>query len=158
VNLQGQLIGIPTLGAVDPNSGSSANGIGFAIPSDRVQFVMEQLIKNGQLVTTGQGFIGIQGEDVTPQLAASYNLGAQSGVLIVGFAQAANGTSPAQQAGLKQGDIITQVDGQTIAGNSDLASALLSKSPGTQVKITFVRGSSTSTVTVTLGERPTNAG
>lgn len=158
VNLQGQLIGIPTLGAVDPNSGSSANGIGFAIPSDRVQFVMEQLIKNGQLVTTGQGFIGIQGEDVTPQLASSYNLGAQSGVLIVGFAQAANGTSPAQQAGLKQGDIITQVDGQSIAGNSDLASALLSKSPGTQVKITFVRGSSTSTVTVTLGERPTNAG
>ncbi|HEX8994465.1 MAG TPA: trypsin-like peptidase domain-containing protein [Ktedonobacterales bacterium] len=158
VNLQGQLIGVPTLGAVDPNSGGSANGIGFAIPSDRVKFVMDQLIKNGHMVNTGQGFIGIQGEDVTSQIASSYNLGAQSGVLIIGFAQAANGASPAQQAGLKSGDIITAVNDQTVSDNNDLASALLTKQPGTQVKITYVRGNSTGSVTVTLGERPTNAG
>jgi S1-C subfamily serine protease len=158
VNLSGQLIGLPTLGAVDPNSGSAANGIGFAIPSDRVKFVMDQLIKNGHLVNSGQGFMGIQGEDVTPQLAATYHLGAQSGVLVVGFANSANGSSPAQQAGLQAQDIITAVDGQTVNDNNDLASALLSKQPGTQVKITYVRGTSTHTTTVTLGERPTNAG
>jgi S1-C subfamily serine protease len=158
VNLSGQLIGVPTLGAVDPNSGSAANGIGFAIPSDRVKFVMDQLIKNGHLVNSGQGFMGIQGEDVTPQLAATYHLGAQSGVLVVGFANSASGSSPAQQAGLQAQDIITAVDGQTVNDNNDLASALLSKQPGTQVKITYVRGTSTNTTTVTLGERPTNAG
>lgn len=158
VNLSGQLIGVPTLGAVDPNSGGSANGIGFAIPSDRVKYVMEQLIANGRLVNTGQGFLGVKGEDVTPQIASSYNLNAQSGVLIVGFAQAANGSSPAEQAGLKSGDIITAVDEQTVNDNNDLASALLSKQPGAQVKVTYVRGSSTNSVTVTLGERPTNAG
>jgi S1-C subfamily serine protease len=158
VNLSGQLIGVPTLGAVDPNSGGAANGIGFAIPSDRVKFVMDQLIKNGHLVNSGQGFIGIKGEDVTPQLAASFNLSAQSGVLVVGFANAANGSSPAQQAGLKQNDIITAVDGQTVNGNNDLAAALQTKQPGAQVKLTYLRGSSTSSVTVTLGERPTNAG
>jgi S1-C subfamily serine protease len=158
VNLSGQLIGLPTLGAVDPNSGSAANGIGFAIPSDRVKFVMDQLIKNGHLVNSGQGFMGIQGEDVTPEIAATYHLGAQSGVLIVGFANSASGSSPAQQAGLQAQDIITAVDGQTVNDNNDLASALLSKQPGTQVKITYVRGTSTHTTTVTLGERPTNAG
>lgn len=158
VNLSGQLVGVPTLGAVDPNSGGSAAGIGFAIPSNRVQFVMDQLIKNGRLVTTGQGFIGIRGEDVTPQIAASYNLGAQQGVLIVGFVPAASGSSPAQQAGLQQNDIITAVNGQAIADSNALASALIPQSPGSQVKITYVRGSSTHTVTVTLGERPTTSG
>jgi len=156
VNLKGELIGVPTLGVVDPTSGTAANGIGFAIPSDRVQFVMQQLIKYGHMVTSGQGFLGIQGEDVTPQIASSYNLGAQSGVLVVGFANAANGSSPAQNAGLKQGDIITAINDQTVTDNSDLASALLSKSPGTQVKVTYVRGTSTSSVNVTLGERPTS--
>ena len=71
---------------------------------------------------SGQGFLGVRGEDVTPQIASAYNLGAQSGVLIVGFVPAANGSSPAQQAGLQQGDIITAVNGQTVSGNSDLAS------------------------------------
>ena len=158
VNLSGQLIGLPTLGAVDPNSGSAASGIGFAIPSDRVKFVMDQLIKNGRLVNSGQGFLGIEGVDVDPQVASSNNLSVQSGVMIYGFANAASGSSPAQSAGLKKQDVITAVDGQTVNDNNDLASILLSKQPGAQVKITYVRGTSTSSVTVTLGERPTNAG
>ncbi|HEX9037298.1 MAG TPA: trypsin-like peptidase domain-containing protein [Ktedonobacterales bacterium] len=158
VDLTGKLIGMPTLGAVDPNSGGTASGIGFAIPSNRVQFVMDQLIKYGHLQNSGQGFLGIRGEDVTPQIASAYNLGAQSGVLITDFANSASGASPAQQAGLQQGDIITGVNGQTVAGNSDLASILLPLSPGTKVTITYVRGSASNTVTVTLGERPTSAG
>ena len=158
VDLSGQLIGVPTLGAVDPNSGGTAPGIGFAIPSNRVQFVMDQLIKNGHLVNSGQGFLGVEGQDVTPQLASAYNLNAQSGVLVVGFANAASGASPAQAAGIQQQDIITAVDGQTVNSSNDLAAALQSKAPGTQVKITLMRGSNQQTVTVTLGERPTNAG
>jgi S1-C subfamily serine protease len=158
VDLTGQLIGVPTLGAVDPNSGSAANGIGFAISSNRVKFVTDQLIKYGKLQSSGQGFLGVRGEDVTPQIAEAYNLGAQSGVLIVGFAQSASGSSPAQQAGLREGDIITAVNGKTVSGNSDLASILLPLEPGAKVTITYVRGTSSNTVTVTLAERPTTSG
>jgi S1-C subfamily serine protease len=158
VNLQGQLIGIPTLGAVDPNTGSGASGIGFAIPSDRVKFVADQLISSGHLTNSGQGFMGIRGEDVTPQLASANNLPVQSGVLITGFVNDAAGSSPAQQAGLKQGDIIVAVNGQSVTGNGDLAAQLISQSPGTQVKVTIARGSGQQNVTVTLGERPTNLG
>jgi S1-C subfamily serine protease len=157
VNLQGQLIGVPTLAAADPQSGTAANGIGFAIPSDRVQFVAQQLIAHGHLVSTGQGFLGVRGTDVTPQLASAYNLPVQSGFLITGFVADASGKSPAQQAGLRTGDIIVAVNSQQIGGNADLASTLVNLAPGTKVTVSFVRGSSKpQQVSVTLGERPVN--
>ena len=158
VNLQGQLIGIPTLGAVDPNTGAGASGIGFAIPSDRMKFVADQLISTGHLSNSGQGFLGVRGEDVTPELASANNLPVQSGVLLVGFVNDAAGKSPAQQAGLKQGDIIIAVNGQSVTSNGDLAALLISDSPGTQVKVTIARGSGQQNISVTLGERPTNLG
>jgi S1-C subfamily serine protease len=154
VDLQGQLIGIPTLGAVDPNTGSQANGIGFAIPSNRVKFVTQQLIQNGKLTNTGQGFLGVRGTDVTPQLASAYNLPVQSGFLVTGFANDAAGSSPAQQAGIQTGDIIVAVNGQQITSNADLATFLLSQSPGTKVTVTVQRGNSQQKITVTLGEYP----
>ena len=156
VNLQGQLIGIPTLGAVDPNTGASANGIGFAIPSDRVKFVTDQIISTGHLSNTGQGFLGVRGEDVTPQLASANGLPVQSGVLIVGFVNDSAGKSPAQAAGIKNGDIIVAVNKQSVTNNGDLASLLISDSPGTKVTLTIARGSSQQNIQVTLGERPTN--
>ncbi|MGH2485622.1 MAG: S1C family serine protease [Ktedonobacterales bacterium] len=156
VNLQGQLIGIPTLGAVDPNTGSGANGIGFAIPSNRMTFVTRQLIAHGHLVSSGQGFLGISGQDVTPQLASAYNLPAQSGVIVSGFANDASGGSPAQSAGIKTGDIITAVNGQAVASNGDLSAALISQAPGTQVTVTVQRASNQHQIKVKLGERPPN--
>jgi len=156
VDLQGQLIGIPTLAAADPQSGTAAEGIGFAIPSNRVKFVAQQLIQQGHLTNTGQGFIGVRGADVTPQLAAANGLSVQSGVLVSAFANDASGKSPAQQAGVRTGDIITAVNGQTVNDNGDLASALISLSPGTQVTLSIQRGNSQLSVKVTLGERPTN--
>jgi serine protease Do len=80
----------------------------------------------------------------------------RGGVLIGGFANDSAGQSPAQQAGLRTGDVITAVDGQTINTSGDLASALLSKSQGTRVTLTVYRGPSQLTIKVTLGERPTN--
>jgi S1-C subfamily serine protease len=157
VNLQGQLIGMPTLGASNTESGSAAVDIGFAIPSNRIKFVTDQLISSGKLTSSGQGFLGIQGQDVTAQLAVADNLAAQQGVLVTGFATDAAGTSPAQQAGLRAGDVIIAVNGQQISGNDDLASALLNLTPGTQVTLTLLRGSAQQTVKVTLGERPVNS-
>lgn len=154
VNLHGELIGIPTLGASDPNTGSAANGIGFAIPSNRVKFVTDQLIKSGHVTSTGQGFLGINGADVTPEIAAAYNLPADHGVLITGFVQDASGQSPAQRAGLQEGDIILAVNEQQVSGNGDLAGILFPLTPGTTVQVTVQRGSSQQTVDVTLSERP----
>ncbi len=154
VDLHGQLIGIPTLAATDPNIGGAANGIGFAIASNRVKFIAGQLVRYGHVVNTGQGFLGISEVDVTPDLQAADRLPVDHGVLITGFSPDASGKSPAQQAGLQVGDIIIAVNGTTINGNGDLAGILQQLSPGTQVKITVQRGSAQKTVTVTLGERP----
>jgi S1-C subfamily serine protease len=155
VNLQAQLIGIPTLAAENPESGTAAAGIGFAIPSNRVKFVTDQLIKNGHLSNTGQGFLGIRAEDVTPDLASSYNLPVQSGVLVTDFANDASGKSPAQAAGIQKGDIIVAVNGQSINTSGDLSGVLTNLSPGSRVAISIVRGANRSDIQVTLGERPT---
>jgi S1-C subfamily serine protease len=155
VDLQGRLIGIPTLGATSPEGGA-ANGIGFAIASDRVKFITDQLVKNGKLTSTGQGFIGIRGQDVTPELASAYNLPVDHGVVVTGFVNDASGKSPAQQAGVQTGDIIVAVNGQQVNGNGNLASVLVSQPPGTQVVLTVQRGSSQQNIRVTLGERPVN--
>jgi S1-C subfamily serine protease len=156
VNLQGQLIGIPTLGAVDQNTGNTAAGIGFAIPVNRAIYVEKQLVKNGHLTSTDQGFLGIQGEDVTPDLASADGLSVQQGVLVINFANDASGKSPAQSAGVRKGDVITAVEGKSISNSGDLASALLPKAPGTVVTLTIERGTSQISIKVTLGERPTN--
>ena len=154
VDLQGRLIGVPTLAAANPNSGAAADGIGFAIPSDRVKFVADQLISTGKLTNTGRGFLGVQVQDVTPELAAAYSLPAKSGVLVVAFGQDANGKSPAQDAGVKTGDIITAVNGQDVASSSNLSTVLSGQAPGAQVTLKIVRGSQTLDIKVTLGERP----
>jgi S1-C subfamily serine protease len=154
VNLSGQLIGIPTLSATDAETGSSANGIGYAISSDRVAYVVAQLVQNGKLTSSDQGFLGIEGQDVTPQLADADGLSTGSGVLVAGFANDAAGQSPAQQAGLQTGDVITAVNGQTISGSDDLASATMDRTPGTKVTLTVIRGAGQQNIVLTLGERP----
>lgn len=154
VDLNGHLVGIPTLAAVDPQVNAPANGIGFAIPVNRVKFVVPQLIQNGRLVNTGQGFLGIQGEMVTPPLAAANHLSAQSGVLVTGFAKDASGQSPAQQAGIRLGDVIVAIGGQSVTSSADIASVTLSEQPGTQVQVTVARGTNRTTANVKLGQRP----
>ena len=103
----------------------------------------DQLISTGKLTNTGRGFLGVQVQDVTPELAAAYDLPAKSGVLVVAFGQDANGKSPAQDAGVKTGDIITAVNGQEVASSSDLSTVLSGQAPGTQVTLKIVRGSQT---------------
>jgi S1-C subfamily serine protease len=158
VNLQGQLVGIPTLAAADPQSGTAASGIGFAIPVNRVKFIADQLIKNGHVANTGQGFLGVVGVSVTPSLAQANNLPVDHGVLVTDFAPDESGQSPAQKAGLQQGDIIIAVNGTEVDTDQDLSGALLSLAPGTQIKLTVARGSGQRQVNVTLGERPAGNG
>ena len=157
VNLSGQLLGIPTLAEVNTETGTTANGIGYAISSNRVQYVAEQLIQHGAIASSNQGFLGIQGEDVTPQLAAANGLSVTSGVVITTFANDSAGVSPAQRAGLQIGDVIVAVNGQAISDSTGLSSFTLAAEPGSTITVTYVRGTTQKTVTVTLGERPANA-
>ncbi len=114
----------------------------------------QQLIQNGRLTNTNQGFLGIEGQDVTPQVAAQRGLSVQYGVLVMGFANDASGKSPAQQAGIQVGDVIVAINGAVIVNSLDIASVTLSHQPGTQIKVTVVRNGNQQTMTVTLGERP----
>ncbi|WP_376793777.1 S1C family serine protease [Thermogemmatispora sp.] len=148
VDLSGNVIGIPTVAAIDPEFNTPANGVGFAIPSNRVRFIAQQIIATGQVTHTGRAALGVRVASVTPQLAAQDNLPVDYGSLIVSVT--ANG--PAARAGLRAGDIIVAIDGQKVTDNQTLSDILVNKSPGQTAKVTVYRGNQQMTVTVTLGE------
>jgi S1-C subfamily serine protease len=154
IDLNGNLIGIPTLTAVDPEFNAPANGVGFAIPSNRVKFIAEQLITAGNVTHTGRAAIGIKPESVDPNLQAQGNLPVDHGVLIY---QLVSGGA-AEKAGMKTGDIIVQIDGKAIKSVSDLEDALLTKNPGDKITVTVYRNNQQITLNnVVLGELQANS-
>ncbi len=148
VDMQGNLIGIPTLTAIDPEFNAPASGVGFAIPSNRVSFVVPQIIQSGKVTHTGRSALGISAVPVDPSVQAQDNLSVDHGVLI---AQLVSGGG-AQKAGLQVGDVIVQVNNQDVTDTSTLTAALLTRSPGEIVPVKIYRGSQQLTVNVTLGE------
>jgi S1-C subfamily serine protease len=151
VNLQGQFLGIPTLEAADPQEGGAAQGLGFAIPVDRVSFITQQLIKSGKVTNSGRAYLGIRPADVTAQLQASYSLPINHGVLI----EQVEAGSPAAKAGQQSGEIIVGIDGTTVNTTVDLDDAVTRLQPGHKVQLSVVGSDGTSkTVTVTLGPLP----
>src|SRR6266702_46018 len=147
VDLQGNLIGIPTLGAIDPEFRTPANGVGFAIPSNRVKLIAEQIINTGKVTHTGRAALGVSVISVNANLAAQDNLSVDHGALIASVVQ----NSAAAQAGLRAGDVIIQVGSQAVNDASSLGDALASKNPGDTVSVTIMRGSQQLTVNATLG-------
>ena len=153
VDLQGELIGVPTLTIVNPTFNSPASGVGFAIPSNRVKFIVPQLITTGRVTNTGRASLGVSAVTVDAAVAAQYNLSVDQGALIVSEAT----TGPAATAGLKVGDVIVQIDNIPVTNVQTLGDALLSKSPGDTVAVKIYRGSQQMTVNVTLGELPASS-
>jgi S1-C subfamily serine protease len=154
INLGGQVIGIPTVALVDPESGTPANGVGFAIPSNEVQFIAAQIIKYGKVQHSGRAALGIEAQTVTPDVAAQYNLPVDHGVLIAGFSQ----NSPAEKAGLERGDIIVKVDSTPIATYDDLLTVLAHHKPGDTLTVTVVdTNGHTHSYKVKLGELNVNS-
>jgi S1-C subfamily serine protease len=151
VDLDGKMVGMPTLAATSGTGrqSNSSSTIGFAIPSNRVAYVVNQLIHSGKLTSTNQGFLGVS-------TRAAGNGFASQGVAVAGFTQDAHGATPAQSAGIQVGDVIVAVNGQTITSEEDLAGAVLSRAPGTKISVEVQRGAGQQTIQVTLGERPTN--
>lgn len=148
VDLQGNLVGIPTLTAIDPEFNTPANGVGFAIPSNRVSFIATQIIQSGKVTHTGRAALGVRVATVDPILAAQDNLSIDHGVLIVSVVP--NGA--ADQAHLQAGDVIVQIDNKQVTDTSSLGDALISKSPGDTVSVQIYRGNQQMTVSVKLGE------
>lgn len=143
VNLDSQVIGIPTLAASDPQMGdSAAPGIGFAIPASMVRTVADQIIKNGKVTDSGRAALDITGRTVVND---DYR---PAGVAIV----SAQKGGAADKAGLRVGDIIVKVDDTKVTTITSLSEALVGHKPGQKAKVTYTRGSSQKTAEVTLGE------
>jgi S1-C subfamily serine protease len=141
VNLAGQVIGIPTLAAADPQIGGAAAGIGFAIPSDTVTSIAAQLIATGKVTSSGRASLGISAQTVAD---AS---GQPAGIGVV----AVTPGGAAAKVGIQSGDIITALAGQPTASLAALQSVLAARKPGDRVQAQVSRDGATSTVTVTLG-------
>jgi|SRR5579884_145493 len=149
IDLSGQVIGIPTLSAVDPTFGTPASGVGFAVASNTVERIAPQLIKYGHVVHSGRAAIGIGAETVTSELAARYGLPIDHGVLVAQVAQ--NG--PAERAGISTGSIIVEVAGRSIDSTGTLSDALAGKNPGDKVAVRVVTpGGKQQTYHLTLSE------
>lgn len=141
VNLAGQVIGIPTLAAADPQLGGAAAGIGFAIPSDTVTSIAPQLISTGKVTSSGRASLGISAQTVAD--AAGQPAG-------VGVAAVTPGGAAAR-AGITVGDIITALAGQPTDSLAALQSVLAAHKPGDHVQARLTRDGTTTTVTITLG-------
>jgi 2-alkenal reductase len=152
LDLNGNVIGINT--AVVRGSamtGDVAEGLGFAIPSNTVQSVAQQLIAGGSI---SRPYIGISYQEITPELATQLNLSVEQGVYVADVAAG----SPADRAGIEANSIITEIDGQELGSDSGttIVQALSKHKVGDSVKLTVIGPDSDTeqVITVVLGQRP----
>jgi putative serine protease PepD len=139
VDIGGNVIGIPTLAASDPQLGGAAAGIGFAIPSNTVKSIASQIIKDGHVVNSGRPYLGITIGDTGE--------GVYVGSVIAG--------APAAKAGVKAGDVITAVNGTSTPTSADLGTVLANFKPGQSVTLSITHQTgSKAKVKLTLGQYP----
>ncbi len=143
VDMNGHLMGINT--AIYSRSGGSM-GIGFAIPTSTARSVMEAIVRDGRVT---RGWIGVEPQELSPELAESFGIAAGSGVIITGVLQ--NG--PAARAGIRPGDVVTRVAGREVGSVAQLLSAVAALPPGTPATVDVVRRDGTAQLQVTPGRR-----
>ena len=143
-NLSGEVVGINT--AIFSPSGGNV-GIAFAIPSTVAQGVVNDLIKNGSV---SRGWLGVQIQPVTKDIAESLGLSEASGALVV----APQEGSPGQKAGMKKGDVVTAVNGEPIKDARELAKRIGSLTPGSKAELSIWRDGKSQTLSLTLGTLP----
>ena len=144
VDTNGNLLGINT--AIYSRTGGSL-GIGFAIPVTTVKTVMESIIRTGQVV---RGWIGVEPQDITPELAESFGLQRKSGTIIAGVLR--NG--PADRAGMRPGDILIEVDGQPVRDTTEMLNVIAQLQPGRKAAMKVLRKNAEASLDVTIGTRP----
>lgn len=144
VNIRGEVIGINT--AIFSKTGGY-QGIGFAVPSNLVRSVMEQLIKQGKV---SRGWLGVSIQRLTPELAQKFGLPDANGALIGDVLKG----GPAENAGIKKGDVIVEFNGKKIADADTLKNAVAQSKAGTSVKIKIIRGGKERFLNATVAEYP----
>ncbi len=149
VNLAGEVIGINTLIVRNSNSGTVAEGLGFAIPSNTAAAIASQIIEKGYFA---RPYLGVTVQTITPEIATMYRLPVEYGAYITQL----HADSPASQAGLQTDDIITSVGGIAIDAENSYFNILFRFSPGDEVTVEFVRNGQLKQVQVTLAESTTN--
>lgn len=145
VNLAGEVVAINTLIVRSTGTGTVAEGLGFAIPINTARVISEQLIQNGFV---SRPYLGISYQPISPRVAAVYRLPVQYGVYITDI----YANSPASQAGLRVGDIITAIDNTNLDDTHEYLNILFQYSAGDPVTLTVNRSGKTIQVQVTLGE------
>jgi serine protease DegQ len=144
IDANGNLLGINT--AIYSRSGGSL-GIGFAIPVTTVKSVMDAIIKDGQVV---RGYIGVEPQDITPELAESFGLKKNNGAIIAGVLRG----GPADKAGMQPGDILVSIEGKNVTDMADMLNQIAQLSPGKKASIIVLRRNQETTLGVVVGIRP----
>ncbi len=145
VNLQGEVIGINT--AIASRTGGNM-GIGFAVPANMVKMVSEQILQGGKVV---RGRIGAAIQDLTEDLAQSFNFPTRDGALVGDVVPG----SPAAKAGLKSGDIVISYQGKPVKSSSQFRNAVAATPPGTKAQVEYVRDGSKQKLVVEVGQLDT---
>lgn len=144
IDADGNLVGVNS--AIYSRSGGSM-GIGFAIPANIAKQVMEQIAVGGSVT---RGWIGIEAQDITPELAESFKLSKPQGSLIAGVLQ----NSPAHLAGLKSGDVLLAINDKEISDSSSMLNLIAALKPNEKAVLTIARAEKEIKVNVTVGKRP----
>ena len=144
IDVSGNLIGINS--AIYSRSGGN-QGIGFTIPVSLAKKVMEQIIQSGAVT---RGWIGVEVQDVTPELADSFNLGTRHGALIAGVLR----NAPADKADIHPGDVVVDIAGKRVTDSSSLLNLISELPPGKSAKIKVIRAQKPVIVVVNIGTRP----
>jgi len=144
VDAEGNLVGINT--AIYSETGGT-QGIGYAIPVSIARQVMEQIVQKGSVT---RGWIGVGLQDITPEIAQSFNLPATRGVLIT---QVVRG-SPADKGGIRPGDVLLAVNSRPVADSVTMLNMIAALQPGQNATLRLARDQAESDVAVTIGRRP----
>jgi serine protease Do len=142
VDLDGKVVGMNT--AIFSQSGGYM-GIGFAIPINMAKSIKDQLIQTGSVV---RGYLGIVIQDLTPELAKSFGMKDQKGILVAQVSE----DSPAEKAGMKQGDVIVEFDGKPVDQVGPFRNEVALKAPGSKENITVLRNGERKVLSVTIGQ------
>jgi serine protease Do len=144
VDTEGRLVGVNS--AILTRSGGS-QGIGFAVPSNLCRWIMDGLVKNGRI---DRGFLGVTIQNLTPELAKAFKLERSNGALVGDVSPG----SPAENAGLKSGDVILQFNGSPIENATQLKLRVAETPPGTKVPVQIDRGGENKSVDLNVGTLP----
>ena len=144
IDAEGNLVGVNS--AIYSRNGGSM-GIGFAIPASLARQVMEQIAVSGSVT---RGWIGIEAQDITPELAESFKLNNAQGSLIAGVLH----NSPADLAGVKAGDVLLAINGKEVADSSSMLNLIAVLKPNEKAVLKIARAEKEINVNVTVGKRP----